>query len=146
MEAQWESKTPSNAAELHSQSNLIRDRIQMHQNNSPRAVLESLDCLTKGAAIMMHQAVLRRDRVTSLQKANEAATGVESVKRRIQRQGTLTKEEGSQIAARKNSEQAQSKMQQNGMRSGGNMQCCRRCDKRGHNARTCKKDAESAAD
>lgn len=72
--AQWESKTPSNAAELGSQIALVRERIQRHQNSSPTLILKSLDQLTKGAELMMHSAVLLRSQVASLQKANEAAT------------------------------------------------------------------------
>lgn len=66
VEAQWESKTPSNALELGSQSALICKRIQMHQNSSPTAILDLLDSLSKGAAIMMHQVTLLQDTVTSL--------------------------------------------------------------------------------
>ena len=66
VEAPWESRTPSNAVELGSQSALIRNRIQLHQNSSPTALLDSLDSLSKGATIMMHQATLLRNTVTSL--------------------------------------------------------------------------------
>src|SRR4051812_43434071 len=65
---------PSNACELEAQSTLLRTRIQQHQNSSPTQMLQSLDCLTRGARMVMHSARLLRDQVSALQKANEAAT------------------------------------------------------------------------
>ncbi|KAF4300733.1 hypothetical protein GTA08_BOTSDO06775 [Botryosphaeria dothidea] len=98
--ALWESKTPSNARELESQSTLIRDRIQRHQDSSPTSMIESLNRLTKGAQLMVHEMVLLRDQVSSLQKANKAATKRKQRKRkRIQKRGTLTKAEGEEITA-----------------------------------------------
>jgi hypothetical protein len=149
--APWESKTPSNAAELGSQSILIRNRIQRHQDSSPTAILDSLDQLTRGAEIVMHSSVLLRDQVASLQKANEAATKRrERKKKRIQKQGTLTKAQGSEIIAQRNvDEQIEGEMQQKRMCSGGNSRQkahCRRCGKTGHNARTCQNDEEIVID
>jgi hypothetical protein len=99
---QWESKTPSNAAELGAQSTLIRNRIQRHQDSSPTSILTSLDQLARGAEVMIHSGVLLRNQVTRLQQANEAATKRRARKRKqIQKQGTLTKAEGSEIIAQK---------------------------------------------
>jgi len=53
----WESKTPSNAQELQSQSTLIRNRIQRHQDSSPTSIIESLDRLQKGSVAAMHRGV-----------------------------------------------------------------------------------------
>lgn len=39
----WESKPPSNTVELASQTELIRNRIQRHQNSSPTSILYSLN-------------------------------------------------------------------------------------------------------
>jgi len=64
--AQWESKTPSNIIELGSQTTLIRDQIQKHQDNSPTSIIKSLNRLSKGAKIMMHSAVLMREEIASL--------------------------------------------------------------------------------
>jgi hypothetical protein len=48
--------------------------------------MQSLNCLTKGAEIMMHSAVLMRKEIASLRRANEAATKRKSRKRkRIQK-------------------------------------------------------------
>jgi hypothetical protein len=147
VEAQWESRTPSNAVELGSQSALIRNRIQLHQNSSPTAILDSLDSLSKGATIMMHQATLLRDTVASLQKANEAATKRRArKKKRIQREGTLTMEAGSRIAAERLNKDAESERRRAGAGSGGSVRRCGRCGEPGHNTRTCKNGAEVAID
>ena len=37
------------------------------------AIIKSLNCLTKGAEIIMHSAVLMRDKIIGLWKANKAA-------------------------------------------------------------------------
>jgi hypothetical protein len=88
LEVLWESRTPSNARELESQSTLIRERLQGHQDSSPTSVLQSLDRLTRGAETMAHELVLLRDQVFTLQKADEAATKRrERKKKRLQKQG-----------------------------------------------------------
>ena len=98
--SQWESKTPSNAAELGSQTALIRDRIQRHQNSSPTSIIESLNRLAKGAELMVHSGVLVQAEIANLRKANEAATRRRKrQKKRIQQQGSLTKAEGLEIIA-----------------------------------------------
>jgi hypothetical protein len=56
--------------------------------------------LKKGAAVMMLSAELMRDRTTSLERANEAATKRrQRKKKRIQKHGALTKGEGEDILA-----------------------------------------------
>ena len=82
---QWEAKTPSNARELGAQLTLIRDRIQRHQDSSPTSIISSINQLTKGAEMMMHSAVVLRERVAALQKANEAVTKRRSYKKSISR-------------------------------------------------------------
>jgi hypothetical protein len=57
---------------------------------------------SKGAEVIILSAELMRDRITSLESANEAATKRRSrKKKRIQKQGTLTKGEGEDILAQK---------------------------------------------
>jgi hypothetical protein len=47
---------------------------------------------------MLHSAALLKDRVTSLERVNEAATTRKQCKKkRIQKQGTLTKAKGEEI-------------------------------------------------
>jgi len=143
----WESKTPSNPLELQSQSTLVRTRIQRHLDSSPTSMLDSLDRLTKGAEIMMHSAVLLRARVTELQVANEAATRRKSHKRkRVQKEGTLTVEEGARLtalkefSARGDGNKGRKKARVDG--SDPPQRRCGRCSETGHNTRTCKKEVD----
>ena len=54
----------------------------------------------KGAGAIGYELILLRDRVSSLKKANKAAIKRKSCKKkRIQKQGTLTKGEGEEIIA-----------------------------------------------
>ena len=150
LEALWESRTPSNARELESQLTLIRDRLQGHQDSSPTSVLQSLDRLTRGAETMAHELVLLRDQVSTLQKANEAAIKRRArKKKRLQKQGTLTKAQGADIIAEKEAGQhLESKRRQDAARLGVSRQAvarCKRCREPGHNSRTCKKDTVDTA-
>lgn len=142
----WESRTPSNAKELQSQSTLIRERIQRHQNSSPTSILESVNQFTKGAEMMVHSAVLIRDQVSILRKAAEAASERKSRKRRyIQKQGALTIEEGTQLCAldEGSREEGAETPAKRVCTSGGAPQQrrCGRCGKTGHNSRTCHGEA-----
>ena len=144
---QWESKTPSNPAELQSQSTLIRSRIQRHFNSSPIAMVESLNRLTKGAEMMAHSVVLMRDEIKSLRVANEAATRRKSHKRkRIQKDGALTVEEGARLTAlREFSARSDGKSSRKRVRADRGDQAqrrCGRCNEIGHNLRTCKSEVE----
>ena len=90
-------------------------------------------------------AELMRDQITSLEKANEAATKRrQRKKKRIQRKGILTKGEGEDIIAQKEADQQiEREQRQGGERSGLSRQAlarCKRCRETGHNSRTCKKD------
>lgn len=142
---QWESKTPSNTRELEAQTTLIRNRIQRHQNSSPSSIIESINQLAKGAELTIHSGVLLRDQVAQLQRANEAATNRrERKKKRIQKQGALTKAEGENITTQREVEgQIQGEMRQSRVEAGVSRQALaryKRCRERGHNSRTCKKD------
>jgi hypothetical protein len=58
--------------------------------------------LKKGAEVIMLSAELTRDRIASLERANEAATKRrQREKKRIQKHGALTKGEGEVILAQK---------------------------------------------
>jgi hypothetical protein len=94
---------------------------------------------------MMLSAELMRDRITSLERANEAASKRrQRKKKRIQKQGTLTKGEGEDILAQKEADQQiEREKRQGGERLGLRRQAlarCKRCRETGHNSRTCKKD------
>jgi hypothetical protein len=149
-EALWEARTPSNVRELEAQSTLIRDRVRRHKSSSPASIIEAIGQLRKGAEVMMLSAKLMRDRITSLEKANEAATKRrQRKKKQIQKQGTLTKGEGEDILAQKEADQQiEREKRQGGERSGLSRQAlarCTKCRETGHNSRTCKKDTLDTA-
>ena len=82
-------------------------------------------------------------RVKDLEKANEAATQRTKRKRkRIQREGTLTKAEGAEIVAQKDVEkQLNEKTREGEARLSSSRQArsrCTRCREQGYNSRTCK--------
>jgi len=148
-EAPWEAKTPSNVRELDAQSTLIHDRIRRHKSSSPASIIQAISQLKKGAEVMMLSAELMRDRITSLERANEAATKRrQRKKKRIQKRGTLTKGEGEDILAQEEADQQiEREQRQGGERSGLSRQAlarCTRCREAGHNSRTCKKDSIGA--
>jgi len=147
----WQSKTPSNPTEFQLQSTLVKTRIQRHLDSSPTGILQSLESFTKGAEMMMHSAVLLRTQVAELQAANEAATRRKSRKRkRIQKEGTLTIEEGARLTALKAfGVRGDRKKGKKRARTDGGEQTqrrCGQCHKTGHNARTCKYKVETTVD
>jgi hypothetical protein len=93
----------------------------------------------------MLSAELMRDRITSFERANEAASKRRQRKtKRIQKQGTLTKGEGEDILAQKEADQQiEREQRQGGEQLGLSRQAlarCKRCRDPGHNSRTCKKE------
>jgi hypothetical protein len=145
-EAVWEARTLSNVRELDAQLTLIRERVRRHKSSSPASIIAAINQLKKGAEVIAYTAILMRERITSLEKANKAATTrKQRKKKRIQRQGTLTKAEGEEIIAQKEVEQQlESETRQGKARSGVSRQGltrCTRCREPGHNSRTCKKPA-----
>jgi hypothetical protein len=141
-EAHWESKTPSNSAELASQTTLIQRKMAAHQNSSPTAINEALDQLAKGAQMMSASATLLRAQVAELQKANELATRRRRrQKRRVQREGTLTIAEGQDIISQRSIEQQlQVEMRESRARGGTGppkQRRCGRCREPGHRIETC---------
>ena len=146
----WEAKTPSNVRELEAQSTLIRDRIQRHKSSSPTSIIQAISQLKKGAEVMMLSAELMRDRIASLERANEVATKRrQRKKKRIQKRGTLRIGEGEDILAQKEADQQiEREQRQGGERSGLTRQAlarCKKCRETGHNSRTCKKDTLDTA-
>jgi hypothetical protein len=99
-EAVWEARTLSNVRELDAQLTLIRERVRRHKSSSPASIIAAINQLKKGAEVIAYTAILMRERITSLEKANKAATTRKQRKKTwIQRQGTLTKAEGEEIIA-----------------------------------------------
>ena len=149
-EALWRARTPTNLRELEAQSTLIRDRVRRHKGSSPASIIEGIGQLKKGAEVMMLSAELMRDRITSLERANEATTKRrQRKKKRIQRQGTSTKGEEEDILAQyEANQQIQREQRQDGERSCLSRQAlarCKRCSETGHNSRTYKKDTLETA-
>jgi hypothetical protein len=149
-EAVWQARTPSNVRELDAQSTLIRERVRKHKSSSPASIIEAINQLKKGAEVMMLSAELMRDRIASLESANEAATKRrQRKKKRIQKRGALTKGEGEDILAQKEADQQIAREErQGGERSGLRRQAiarCTKCRETGHKTRTCKKDTVDTA-
>ncbi|KAI1523444.1 hypothetical protein PtrCC142_011468, partial [Pyrenophora tritici-repentis] len=119
-EAPWVAQTPSNARELEAQSSLICKRVRQHKSSSPASIIEAIDQLKKGAEVMMLSAELMRDRISSLEKANSAASARrQRSKRRIQKHGVLTKGAGEDILAQNEADQQIAhEERQGGARSG----------------------------
>ncbi|KAF1925171.1 uncharacterized protein M421DRAFT_70477, partial [Didymella exigua CBS 183.55] len=83
LEAPWEARTLSN-----------------HKSSSPASIIKAINQLKKGAEVMILSAKLMRDRITSLKRANKAASARKQwKKKRIQKRGTLTKGGGEDILA-----------------------------------------------
>ena len=79
---------------------MIRDQVRRHKSSSPASIIEAIDQLKKGAEVIMLSAELMRDRIASLERANEAALArKQRKKKRIQKRGTLIKGEGEDILA-----------------------------------------------
>jgi hypothetical protein len=98
----WQSQTPSNTLELQSQSTLIREKYKKQQGSSPSSVLSALEHFAKGGAILSHKLVLAQQENAELYAALAAATERKSRKRkRIQKEGTMTVEEGKRLTALK---------------------------------------------
>jgi hypothetical protein len=145
VEAVWQACTPSNVRELKAQSTLIRERVRQHKSSSPASIIKAINQLKKGAEVVMLSAELMRDRITTLEKANEAASKrKERKKKRIQKRGVLTKGAGEDLLAQREADQQIAREERRGgERSGVSRQAlarCTRCRETGHNSRTCKKD------
>jgi hypothetical protein len=142
--AGWQSQTPSNALELGLQSDLIRARIQRHQDSSPTSIIESLDRLAKGAQTVANYATLVKAQVADLEEANRALSARKKrLKRRIQRLGTLTQSDGLNLSYQSQVDiQIQQDLYQNQRQSGGPPRAiytCSGCGEQGHRINQCSK-------
>ena len=93
--------------------------------------------------------MLAQKEIAKLKAANEAATRRKSYKRkRVQVEGTLTVEEGARIATLEEfgarSDRKKSKKQVRAEVGEPSQRRCGRCNRTGHNARTCKNRVEVA--
>jgi hypothetical protein len=71
----WQSQTPSNALEIGLQSDLLRGRIESHQDSSPTSIVASLHCLAKGAHSIANYEILRRESDQQLLEKNTQNRG-----------------------------------------------------------------------
>ena len=145
VEALWQACTPGNVRELEAQSTLISDRVRRHKSSSPASIIAAIGQLKKGAEIMMLSAELMRDRIASLERANEAALMRRQRKKTwLQKHRVLIKGAREDIIAQREADQQIAhEERQGGERSSVSRQAlarCSRCRETGHNARTCKKD------
>jgi hypothetical protein len=143
-EAPWEPKTPSNAREIGAQSSLLTERVRRQKSSSPASIVAMISQLQKGAQKVALTAVLMHEQIASLEQAVEAATTRRQRKRkRIQRQGALTKGQGEDLVSQQAIEQQlQREQRQGGGQSGPSRQAlarCKQCRETGHNSRTCQK-------
>jgi hypothetical protein len=143
----WVPKTPQNPLEANSQSEFIKTRIANHQNSSPTSIYQAVDQIMKGAQSMMHSVALLKDRVETLERANQALSKRRRAKRtRIHQGGSLTVQDGQDLLDQKSVDgQVQQEMRQNGgpgRGAPGRERRCGTCGKTGHNARTCQEDGE----
>jgi hypothetical protein len=149
-EAVWQACTLSNVRELEAQSSLIRERVRQHKSSSPASIIEAINQLKKGAEVIMLSAELMRDRITTLERANEAASArKQRKKKRIQKRRVLTKGAGEDLLAQREADQQLAhEERRRGEQSGVSRQAlarCTRCRETGHNSRTCKKDTSATA-
>ena len=148
---QWNPKTPTNVNEIEAQSTLLRDRIRKHQGSSPTPMVEIVDQLQRGTAMLLHGQTLLAARVLQLEASNKAASERKSRKRkRIQKGGDLSKEEAEDLIAQCDVEaQVEGESREGRARTGAGKRGkrhCKRCGETGHNSRTCKKDVLEVSD
>jgi hypothetical protein len=77
----WVSQTPHNPKEAVSQSEYIRGRISRHQGSSPTRLFSAITQLAKGTELIAHEMTLLRNRVQTLEKANETLSKRRRAKR-----------------------------------------------------------------
>lgn len=125
-----------------SQTELIKGKIVRHQDSSPTPITDAVDQFLKGAHRMAAQLELLKAENAALRKANEAATRrKQRLNKRIQKRGTLTKAEGSQLIDQANvNAQVVQETRQSRPRRDGNAPAqrrCGRCREPGHRIETC---------
>jgi hypothetical protein len=96
----WNPRTPSNALEIEAQSTMIKNRIRTHAGSSPTELINMVQQMQKGAEMMLHNGTLLAAQLLHQEGIATSATERKSRKRkRIQKGGTLSKEEADDIIA-----------------------------------------------
>jgi hypothetical protein len=132
----WESKTPSTLKEIEAQSTLIRNRIQQHRDSPISPLLEAVDQLKKGMAVISYNSVLQARELAGVRKAIAALTEQRSRKRRyVRTEEALTVGDVQDLIAEKDGGGKEAAEQP--VKRVCKQRHCGRCGKTGHNARTC---------
>ena len=147
----WESKTPQNASEATSQSELIKNRIAMHQNSFPTSIFTGIDQIAKGAQKFMHRFALLEGENAALREANKALSKRRRAKKtRLRQRGSLSfdhafgqiDQQGDQIDNDSQIDQKADPTESAVRRE----RRCGQCGKPGHNARTCQEVVETSSE
>jgi hypothetical protein len=134
-------KTPSNVAEIDSQSTLIVKRIKDHKSSSPDSIIEMIEQFKKGAQMMAHSEALIAIRIAELQAANEAASARRKRKRRrIQKGRTLTQADAENLISQRDVVAALEQERRETRRKDGagevQVRRCTQCGEPGHKKMT----------
>jgi hypothetical protein len=132
----WESKTPATIKEIEEQSTLVCERIRRHRESPISPLLQAVDSLAKGVAIIGHNSVLQARELAGIRKAMAAMTEQRSRKRKyIWTEESLTIGDVQDLMAEKDcGVREAAKQPAKRVRKDRH---CGRCNKTGHNARTC---------
>jgi DDE superfamily endonuclease len=138
----WESQTPGNVLELASQKELIKEKIVRHKSSSLSPIFKAVDHFLKGAQTMAHRLTILEAENLALRKANKLATKrKQRKKKRIQRQGSLTVQDGLDLIDQSAVDvQILQEVRQSRTRSDGGaprQRRCGRCREPGHRIETC---------
>jgi hypothetical protein len=132
----WESKTPATQKEIEAQSTLVRERIQQHRESPISLLLQAVDSLAKGIAVIGHNSVLQTREIAGLRKAIDTLTKQRSRKRKyIRTKESLTVGNVQDLIAEKEGDGG-GETEQPAKRARA-QRSCGRCGKTGHNTRTC---------
>ncbi len=146
----WEFKTSTNVQEMKSQSMLIRERFQRHQNSSSTKMLNELTKLIKDVSIMMHRTILISNQIASLQKTNIEASQRKSRKRKyIKNRLMLTMTEDANFVSLTDADVTNSSDEINDevttKKRSSKQKRCEKCENLEHNSRICQKDKETVS-
>ena len=114
-------------------------------------MVETVDQLNRGTAMLLHGQTLLAARVLQLEASNKAASERKSRKRkRIHKGGDLSKEQAEDLIAQCDvGAQVEGESREGRARTGAGNQRkrhCKRCGETGHNSRTCEKDVVDVSD
>jgi hypothetical protein len=144
----WVSKTPTTSLEADSQSTLIKNSVQRHQNSSPTHIFNSIDSIAKATHAMMHENALLRRENEELRETNHMLSKRRRRKnKQLQHGGSLSIADAQVIrdtrgdASEESSDEGESSQPIKRRRTG--QRHCGICGGTGHNARTCQIEVET---